>query len=63
MTRQDPGAATGAGLYPVDPPCACSHEAVLHAIGRRGGQSVRTACSTSGCECLRYAAAEVVTHG
>ena len=64
MTRQDPGAATGAGVYPTEPRCGrqgCGHSAAFHALGRRAGmasQWIRTACSNSGCECSRYVPGE-----
>lgn len=60
MTRQDQGAANGTGVYPMDPRCVCGCLAVLHAIGYRSGQQIRTGCSTSGCECRRYAAGVAV---
>jgi PHP family Zn ribbon phosphoesterase len=42
-------------VYPQDPECVCGHAGALHGFGRRGGQTVRTACSASTCDCSRYA--------
>ena len=59
MSRNDPGAATGTGVYPIAPPCVCGCAAEFHAFGQRGGQQVRTHCDTGGCPCRLYVAVPV----
>lgn len=45
MSVQDPGAATGTGLYPSQRRCSCTHSEALHAYGRHKGRNVRKACN------------------
>lgn len=45
MSRQDPGAATGAGVYPPTRRCVCGESEMVHNL--TGG--TRRGCPASGC--------------
>lgn len=50
MSVQDPGAATGTGLYPSQILCRCDHPESYHAYGKRDGKPRRTYCSATTAE-------------
>jgi hypothetical protein len=56
VSRQDPGAANGLPITALPLACVCGCTAAVHAPGRRGGQSVRTYCYNSRCDCRLYVA-------
>lgn len=55
MSRQDPGAATGAGIYPPARRCTCGEVEAVHTL--TGG--VRRGCARGGCRCRAFEPAPV----